>query len=176
MYIAPIIEWYLPVICDKPIHENASRNKIESFQHRMLCLVTGASQRVPSKGLDEIMAEPPVHFKLRKFADRMCQYFHRDRDEMRGEQAPGRTTRSGRSSHVTCVWRGADKRDFGDRLFVLSEEHRSTPKDTKRLYNRQSSKRLVFCASKAKLWVKSANADVKRRAARREAGFEDFYN
>ena len=37
VYVAPIIEWYLPTIALKPKHDLAKLNMVDSFQHQMLC-------------------------------------------------------------------------------------------------------------------------------------------
>ena len=52
VYISPIIEWYLPVVAHKPRHELAWNNILESFQHQMLALVTGASTKASTTGLE----------------------------------------------------------------------------------------------------------------------------
>ena len=38
VYVAPVIEWYLPVIMLKAKTAGSKLNAIESFQHKMMCL------------------------------------------------------------------------------------------------------------------------------------------
>ena len=40
VYIAPIIEWYLPTMAHKPRTAGSRANILESFQHRVLAMVS----------------------------------------------------------------------------------------------------------------------------------------
>ena len=60
VYIAPIIEWYLPTVAHKPRTAGSKANILESFQHRMLAMVSGACVCSSRIGLQEVMREMPV--------------------------------------------------------------------------------------------------------------------
>ena len=174
VYIAPIIEWFLATSVNKPIHDRAQRAKIESFQFQMLCLVTGASQRCSAAGLEHVCAEKPVRLKLRKFAQGLSAYVYRNKYDLLVGQHGNTTRRSTRSGAAASStrWAGANHRDFGDRIFILADEHENTPKDTLSLYNPKSKSRLKFDPIIVRDWVRTANSEVRRAARARELGLE----
>ena len=130
MYIAPIIEWFLPTLVNKPIHDLARKSKIESFQFQVLCLVTGASQRCSAKGLEHVCAERPVSLKLRKFAAGFSKHVDRDIVKLMVGDGSHKTTRKLRSKAAPSAqaWPGADQKDFGDRIAILAHSYRKRPK------------------------------------------------
>ena len=130
MYIAPIIEWFLPTLVNRPIHDLAKRSKIESFQFRMLCLVTGASQRVSAAGLFDICAELPVTLKLRKFCAGFVKHVDRDPDALRTGtcSAPrNRSTRSGNRLGAT-LGRGPINTTLETAFWCYPRNTRAAPK------------------------------------------------
>ena len=133
VYIAPIIDWYLPVVAHKPRHDLAKNNAIESFQHQLLSLVTGASSKVSTAGLTNVCFEPPVAFKLKRLCARLDDYVYRDIAQLRTGGTygvPSGTQRSLRSGIVSVsAWPGADRKDFGDNIVTLAEDFRTDKKD-----------------------------------------------
>ena len=129
VYIAPVIEWYLPVVMFKCNPANKKLNAVESFQHRMLCLVAGACQKVSSKELGVQMAEMPVHLKLGRMCSRLAPHLDRDINKLKGLQEGQssaepqvRSLRSG-DKRIVNTWPGAHQKDFGDTLFIKTNEY-----------------------------------------------------
>ena len=83
--------------------------------------------------------------------------------------APTRVLRSGARPSATA-WPGADHRDFGDRIAILAHDYKNHPKETLKLYDPASSKRLIFETKTVEKWVKQANAEIKRIAHLRAIG------
>ena len=138
----------------------------------MLCLVTGASQRVSAAGLEHICAERPVALKLRKFAYGFSDHVSRDLTLLRLGDGSAITTRKSRSGAAPSAnaWRGADHRDFGDRIAILADDYENHPKETLQMYNPKSSKRMKFEPETVRAWVKIANSEVQRVAKLRATG------
>ena len=172
VYIAPIIEWFLPTVVNRPIHEHARKSKIESFQFQVLCLVTGASQRCSAKGLEHVCAERPVSLKLRKFAAGFAKHVDRDIIKLMVGDGSRKSTRKLRSGAAPSAqaWPGADSKDFGDRLAILAHDYRKQPRNLIASYDPKSSKRLTFEPKIVSEWVKVANSEIKRIAHLRTIG------
>ena len=173
VYVAPIIEWYLPTIALKPKHDLAKLNVVESFQHQMLCMVSGACTKSSSKRLAEVMAEAPVSFKLTKLCHSLKRRIHRDRNALMGahesEGSQGVTLRSQKT--ISRKWTGVDKRDFGDAIFTLGDTFTDNIEGQKK-YLRKKGKsvnryRLEFDVQKVRTWVKINNAEISRKMRER---------
>ena len=104
VYVAPVIEWYLPVIMLKAKTAGSKLNAIESFQHKMMCLVSGACTKVAAEELGEQMAEMPVQMKLGRLANRLVHNIDSDENLLKGSESDNagqertRTLRSGKKS------------------------------------------------------------------------------
>ena len=98
VYIAPIIEWYLPVIMLKPRHPTAKPNAVESFQHQMLCLVSGACTKVSASALAREMSEMPVKLKADRLCSRLNNFIHRNRGDLCWGKGTPRSNRAQESS------------------------------------------------------------------------------
>ena len=162
VYISPIIEWYLPVIMFKPRTSTAKMNAVESFQHQMLCLVSGACTRVSSKELAREMAEMPVSLKLGRLCARLMEFIFRDEGVLRGHGAEAiptqtRSLRSGKT--CTVGWPGADKKDFGDVIYIRAHEYNES--ETKDLYKKGKEGALTMDPVKLGEWVTMKNKYIQ---------------
>ena len=174
VYIAPIIEWYLPTIAHKPRLPNSSANTLESFQHQMLTLVSGACSRSSRSALEEVMAEMPVKLKLQKFGARLARHASRNLYALlTGGHGPAtRELRSSRDSEpVGITWRGADKRDLGDSLSCLGYEY--SVNESRKKFIKGSLLKIHFDANETRAWVKVNNAKIANIIRRRALGTYD---
>ena len=169
VYICPVIEWYLPVIMTKNKTAGSSLNSIESFQHQMLALVSGACSKCNSSQLCEIMAEMPVELKLGKLALRMKRYLDRDIFRLaygNREQAAMtyRETRGGRVEHQ-IPWRGLRKWNFGD--LIYKRAYYFEMDDNTRFFDKNHRDKIEFDKGKVRKWVRQTNRAIRIRARRR---------
>ena len=175
VYICPIIEWYLPVIMTKHKTAGSKQNSIESFQHQMLSLVSGACSRSNATKLGRIMAEMPIELKLGKLADRMRDYVPRNEYHLiYGNQtmrdAIERHTRANGTTTFR-MWAGVRRKDFGDMLTRRAYEFNHN--DDRELYDKKSDKKLIFTEKEVKTWVKNNNRNIRLIARRRFLGLMD---
>ena len=151
VYIAPIIEWYLPTIAHK--RRNKTTNILESFQHRMLTMVVGAMGNVSRVELAKTVGEMPVMLKLARLGGRMCDYTKRSiADLLTKRRSPG---------NPRDKWVGADIFDLGDNFAVLGETWKQS-KD-KEKYSKKNKDRIVFDVRKVTEWVKNRNRVIARK-------------
>ena len=78
VYIAPIIEWYLPTMAHKSRTAGAKNNVLESFQHQLLAMVTGVCSSCSREELEKTVGEMSVRMKMAKMGARMQKYVFRD--------------------------------------------------------------------------------------------------
>ena len=171
VYIAPIIEWYLPTMAHKPRNAGSKSNLLEVFQHKLLAMVSGACRSCNRSGLEEVMREMPVKYKIAKMAARMARYAKRDVAELlvgRGDQVELHTMslRGGRVKNNFCKWKGADKADLGDQLHILKDVW-CTWHD-RDMYAKGNPRYVPFNLRVATNWVKRTNAEIKRKIRERE--------
>ena len=125
VYISPIIEWYLPVIMTKHKTAGSKANVIESFQHQMLALVSGACTKTNAADLAKIMVETPVDIKLGKLCSRHRKRLVRNEYKLMNGAQPcsTRVTRNNRTTGQNWdrPWTGIDTRDFGIHVQGLSQ-------------------------------------------------------
>ena len=153
IYVSPVIDWFLPVVMLEPVHELARANKCGKFQHDMLSMVFNVSRNCSAEKLFEIAAVKPISFKLRETAVRLSKFVARDHDDIfLGPQKtnPGgqMSLRSGKSKTV-IAWFGAEKRDLGDRIYMLAHEYKNLPRETIEKYDPTSANALSFDVKKA---------------------------
>ena len=171
VYVAPVIEWYLPVIMLKPKTAGSKLNAIESFQHKMMCLISGACSKVSAVELGKQMAEMPVHMKLGRLACRLVRNITRDEKLLRGinnDTVDTRVLRSGKKR--VQGWPGVDKKDFGDQLYIKAKEYEQD--EGKRLYTKGDEKELLFDSVELEKWVKAQNNRIKEIIELRRQGSE----
>ena len=184
VYISPIIEWFIPVIFTKPTHDLATANTIEIYQHKTLAVAAKASRYVSRKGLEDAMATMPVKMKTRRVANRMDDLIFRRDADMAAITDPdfrpvGITTRSGialgADQGMSTIWPGAERRDLGDRIFILRKQYECYTAEEIDKYSRKNENRIKFDVSTARAWVRAANGQVshhtKNRLLRAEQGF-----
>ena len=70
--------------------------------------------------------------------------------------------RSGKSKTV-IAWLGAEKRDLGDRIYMLAHEYKNLPRETIEKYDPTSANALNFDAKKARKWVKKTNLAIQKK-------------
>ena len=176
VYVAPIIEWYLPCIFHKPMHDLSSSNAVRSFQHQMLCLVTGACCTTSTVKLAELLNEPPVRFKMGRLANRLKDHMsHRCRLRLWGidswDTANGGIVLRSQRETTTRPWAGVDKRDFGDAIFMLGESFADNKEGPKKYLRKKGNSvnkyRLEFDVQKVRTWVRINNADISRKMRER---------
>ena len=178
VYISPIIEWYLPVIAHKPRHALARNNILESFQHQMLALVTGASTKVSTLGLEQVCEEPPIAFKLKRLCSRLRQYVGRNEHELRTDPNSPDTQgdcvlRSGKTL-APSEWPGADRKDFGDNIVMLANEFASDTESRDKYIKkkgRNSESKSDFDVQGVQKWVKFRNSEIQRKIRERTSGY-----
>ena len=175
VYIAPIIEWYLPTLVHKPRNAGSKPNLLESFQHRMLCMVSGACRSCNRSGLEEVMREMPIRFKMAKLGARMARYATREVADLLVGEGLGTTNtqvvmrlRRNRVKNNFCKWKGTDKLDLGDQLHILKDIW-VTWQD-KDMYLKGNPRTVPFEVSTVKIWVKRTNAFIKKKIQDRERG------
>ena len=182
VYIAPIIEWYLPTMAHKPRTAGSKANLLESFQHRLLAMVSGACRSCNRSGLEEVMREMPVRFKIAKMAARMSRYVSRDVAELLigtgVQQGLNRMSlRRGRSKNNFCKWKGADKYDLGDQLYIFKDIWLTW--HDKDMYAKGNPRYVPFNLRVVTNWVKRTNAEIKRKIKEREiwgTGTRDIFD
>ena len=70
-----------------------------------------------------------------------------------------------RSGTVKSVipWSGAEKRDLGDRIYILASEFEEMDESIKEKYNKKSDKRQTFDVNKAAAWARRVNSAIQNR-------------
>ena len=169
VYICPVIEWYLPVIMTKHKSAGSNLNAIESFQHQMLSLVSGACSKCNSIELCKTMAESPVEFKLNKLSHRIMKYVDRDifylaYGDMNQALTTYRETRGG-TQEVKIPWRGVKKWNFGDTIYKRAYLHEKD--DRRKFFDKNGIEKLEFKPDVVKKWMRQTNRVIRLRARRR---------
>ena len=176
VYVAPVIEWYLPVVSHLPWHELACNNAVESFQHQMLALVTGVCSSCNGSELNMITAEMPVKLKLWRLSFRMSKYVERDLYDLYVGDQPWALTRnritlrSGRQTNL-IEWYGADRKDLGDMFFAFGRMYNES--DDKNLYIKSSDTKLSFVVEDVITWTRNKNAEIANIIEERRLGLRD---
>ena len=149
-------------------------NSIESFQHQMLALVTGACSRTNAEQLAKITAELPVLLKLGKLCERMKRKAPRNLyDLIYGDtDAPAfsRKTRA-QNDNNRLTWRGLDKKDFGDMMNMKACLYERD--DRRLMFDKNEPDHATFNEKEVKDWVKENNKRIRTLARRRFLGLLD---
>jgi len=170
IYMAPIIEWYLPVIAFKKRLEDSPPNALESFQHQTLTSALGASGKVSRIFINEIAAIKPVTMKLRSLGYRLSEFITRRLSDIQAQPGeifvPITTTVSTRAGTTETVeepspYPHAENKDFIDQIVILADEHNQTDPLVSELYDKKSVERLTFDKDIAVQRIKEENAKVK---------------
>jgi len=170
VYMAPIIEWYLPVIAFKKRDENAPPNALESFQHQTLTTALGASGKVSRVFINEIAALKPVKLKLRSLGDRLTFFISRNLSHIRAQPGeditPVITTVETKSGTITTVtepspYPHAEKWDLIDQIVILADEYDQTDPQVFELYEKKSVERLTFDKDIAVERIRSENEKIR---------------
>ena len=124
------------------------------------------------------MGEMPAKLKFGKLCSRMSKYVTRDlRKMLEGNQnasgaATGRTLRSSKQTSIV-QWAGADKKDFGDAIFVTGYEFDLS--DEKFRYSAKGGeKAYVFKLDEVEKYAKEKNKEIIRVARERANGYIDW--
>ena len=169
VYISPVVDWFLPVIMTMPIHDLAKANKCATFQHDVLAKVLRVSRNCAADKLHENLAVKTVWYKSREMASRLSKFISRDHDaiylgdQTSGPEAGNMRLRSGKTKSV-IPWAGADKRDLGDRIYILAHEFNEIDDSIKDKYNKSSPNRQIFDLKAALVWARKTNASIQKRA------------
>ena len=83
VYIAPVIDWFLPVVFGKRKHDLQKANDLESFQHKCLCDIFNATINISRTGLEKAVGERSILLKTQVLASRLAKYVSRKDNEMR---------------------------------------------------------------------------------------------
>ena len=70
--------------------------------------------------------------------------------------------RSGKSKDL-IPWKGAERRDLGDRIYILAHEYERIDDAVKDLYKRKSEERLLFDVKDAVAWARRVNTSISKR-------------
>ena len=121
------------------------------------------------------MVTMPVKMKIRRVAYRLDDLVYRNEADMAAaadHSAIGVTTRSGRA--IGCIdhgmntrWPGAERRDLGDRIFILCKQYDCYRAEDLDKFSRKNENRVKFDAAKLRAWVRSANGEVSHHAKNR---------
>ena len=179
VYISPIIDWFMPVVFTRPHGDRAAANAIEKFQQKTLAATAKAPRSAPRVELDEIMCVIPAKMRARKVAHRLENLIgYRVLGEMlEGKdiqfQALGITTRGGRrlgyQDHGNdTIWKGAERRDLGDRIFILAHQYDEIDEETKNKYTRDKPETLKFDKQELKAWLRKVKGNIKSKIHDRE--------
>ena len=167
VHISPIVDWFLPVVMTGPTHELAKANKCASFQYDILSMVIGVCRNCSAADLHEQLAVKPANFKLREMAFRLSDFIFRDQTKiyLGGQTSSPGVTMNLRSGTVKSVipWSGAEKRDLGDRIYILASEFEEMDTSIKEKYNKKSDKRQTFDVNKAAAWARRVNSAIQNR-------------
>ena len=133
IYACPVMDWFIPTYITKrgmKVTENAPSNMIERFQQECLALVLRVPHTVPRNQLNRIMGEKSVVEKCAVTANRLRNYCPRDLQLLKWKNGIIPTNRSTREhENLRPGWTGADRKDIGDRMHVLTEEYRGIQND-----------------------------------------------
>ena len=153
VYIAPIIEWFLPVVMTGKINKYKA-NEIEKFQQSILTRVGNFSGNVSRTGLNKIMGAYSVKDKCYFMAKRLTKYYVRDINELKGWTNTTTTLRSGNIARDR-IWKSYNPKDLGD--YVHHRIHHHPPANKE-----------CFDQRKAKKWIKAANTKIQTKMLERE--------
>ena len=70
--------------------------------------------------------------------------------------------RSGATKSV-IPWAGAEKRDLGDRIYILATEFEQIEESIKEKYDKKSDKRQIFDVKKSAAWAKRVNSAIQKK-------------
>ena len=175
VFISPIIEWYLPVTVNTYKTAGSKNDPIESFQHQILALVSGACSKSSSVKLARTMAEMPVALKIGRMATRLRKYIDRDVYSLLvGNQTSSTTlqttTRSGRTIGYR-KWAGLDKKCFGDMIHMHAYEY--VRNEERKVYMKNELGCLEFDETVIRKWVRINNKRIRKIAKLRYLGLID---
>ena len=148
VYIAPILEYFLPVVIRTNINK---RSSLESFQHELLCKVAEVPHTASSAELLRAARALSISERLQKACLRYRKYLEDDETTESEKQSTGRTTRSGKSLDIKL-----DKNKFADRIRMLALEGEK---------NLLSFKKGRFSPASMSEWAKKCRDSIKAKIA-----------
>ena len=164
IYIAPIIEWFLPCIAHKKRHELAQNNKIESFQLQTLCLALRASTKIGTTKINEVACIRPVKLRLLTMGSRLAKHVPRAAAELMTTQPNQVNSAYGLRSGMQqrhCVWTNAEFKNFTDQIIILKEEFKNTDERLLGRFQRDSRHRVKFNKHEIRSTISSLNSQVR---------------
>ena len=164
IYACPVMEWFLPTYITKKgmkITENAPSNLIEQFQQECLALVLRVPRTGPRNQLNRIMGEKSIVEKCAVTASRLSSYCPRNLQLLKWKNGVIPTDRGTREhENLRPGWTGADKKDIGDRMQVLTEEYRGIQNDIQRS---------EFDVEAALIWGRAQSLKISRHIKAQQA-------
>ena len=171
-YISPIVDWCIPVLFTKPIHDWATANEIEVFVHQTLCWTLKVSRSAPRIQVLENAAVRPVKFRVKALAAKLRIHAPRTDKELKegstAEYASTMGLRSGKVKNAAVKeFPKAEMKDLGDRMHILNDLYGKLPKEYVDSFDRDSPDYKKFDAGNARKWAKIANGIVRYHSNRR---------
>ena len=158
VYVAPVIEWYLPVIFTKRRDAGAYSHKIDSHQHQTLCTVLSCSDRLSKKDICKVACVKPIKLKAQAMGARLRKHVPRstvDLQEVQSNQIVSTYNLRTQQLEEPSVWNNIEKKCFTDQIIMLHDEYDEIPEDLKNKYNSKS----VHCVRFDEV---NARAEIRR--------------
>ena len=166
VYVAPVIEWYLPVIFTKRRDEGAYGHKVDSHQHQTLCTVLSCSDRIAKKDICKVACVKPVKLKAQTMGARLRKHVPRsilDLQEVQPQQIVSTYNLRTQQTEVANVWNNIEKKCFTDQIIMLHDEYNQIPEDVKNKYNSKSSKFVRFDEVSARAEIRRLSMILRNR-------------
>ena len=68
---------------------------------------------------------------------------------------------------MSTIWPGAERRDLGDRIFILRKQYDCYTDEETAKYSKKNENRIKFDVSAARAWVRVANGQVRHHTQNR---------
>ena len=144
VYIAPIIEYFLPSIIRANVNQS---NRMERFQHEILCKALEIPRTANMKKTLQVLKIKSIAEKLETACLRYRTYL--DREPSKPTET--RTTRSGRRLDINH-----SAKNFADRICMIAENGETREKPTRNT---------KFSVAYAALWASHQRQNIQAKVA-----------
>ena len=161
VFVAPVLEWFMLTMFDKPFKDSSASNPAETFQQDILCQSIKICRNVNRFTLEKFLHEKPVKIKMQLMAVNLAYYLQRDIKSIsspHSNQPAAPITRSGRNADINR-WPRADPKDLGDRLLIFKQIHKETPKEVFDFYK----EKFTFNPEKVKEFTDKTNRAISTK-------------
>ena len=157
-YIAPVINYFLPVAMLQNTGRYCKMLALERFQHRTLAAVIGITHKVDRYELLDICQETKIQTKLLIISEQLKSLFSRNSQEI-AEVADVPIVMTRRNGFAQCsqneTWHASKNKDFGDRVHQLAR----IQQEKQHLYKKYGD----FDVIKALQWKAMKNGQIQWR-------------